>query len=52
MVTRRHLRPADAGARAIGHLGFFREGLRDTLWTETADWILERLADGRARSAA
>jgi len=39
-VTRRQVRPADVGARAIGHLGFFREALRDTLWKETADWIL------------
>lgn len=41
-VTRRHVRPADAGARAIGHLGFFREALRDTLWQETADWVLRQ----------
>jgi len=38
-VTRRPVRPADVGARAIGHLGFFREALRDTLWAETAAWI-------------
>lgn len=52
IVTRRHVRPADAGARAIGHLGFFREALRDTLWAEAAGWILARVADGRARNAA
>jgi len=39
-VTRRAVRPADVGARAIGHLGYFRESLRDTLWRETAQWIL------------
>jgi predicted alpha/beta hydrolase len=39
-VTRRQVRPADVGARAIGHLGFFRDGLREPLWRETADWIL------------
>jgi len=39
-VTRREVRPADVGARAIGHLGYFREALRDTLWSETAQWIL------------
>jgi predicted alpha/beta hydrolase len=38
-VTRRQVRPADVGARAIGHLGYFRETLRDTLWKETAEWI-------------
>ncbi|MGQ0586264.1 MAG: alpha/beta hydrolase family protein [Gammaproteobacteria bacterium] len=43
-VTRREVRPADVGARAIGHIGFFREGLRDTLWSETANWILARAA--------
>jgi predicted alpha/beta hydrolase len=52
IVTRRAVRPADAGARAIGHLGFFREAVRDTLWAETAAWVLARVADGRARSAA
>lgn len=39
-VTRREVRPAEVGARAIGHLGFFREALRDSLWKETAEWIL------------
>ncbi len=39
-VTRREVRPAEVGARAIGHLGFFREAFRDNLWKETADWVL------------
>lgn len=43
-VTRRHLRPAEVGAKAIGHVGYFRETLRDTLWKETADWILRPAA--------
>ncbi len=43
-VTRRQVRPADVGARAIGHLGFFRESLRDTLWKETAEWTLAQAA--------
>jgi predicted alpha/beta hydrolase len=51
-VTRRAVRPADAGARAIGHLGFFREALRDTLWAETAGWILQRATHEHARTAA
>jgi predicted alpha/beta hydrolase len=38
-VTRRDVRPTDVGARAIGHLGYFRDALRDTLWAETAAWI-------------
>jgi predicted alpha/beta hydrolase len=52
VVTRREVRPADAGARAIGHLGFFRESLRDTLWKETADWILAQASREHARTAA
>ena len=45
-LTRRHVRPGEAGVNAIGHAGFFRDSLRDTLWKETADWLL---AAGKAR---
>lgn len=39
----KHLEPADAGVRSIGHLSFFRaRKFRDTLWRETADWLAER----------
>ena len=31
--------PADAGAKAIGHLGFFRSEHRDTLWRGAAEWL-------------
>jgi predicted alpha/beta hydrolase len=31
--------PADAGARKIGHFGFFRPEHRDTLWRGAAEWI-------------
>ena len=31
--------PADAGAAAIGHLGFFRPEHRDTLWRGAAEWM-------------
>ncbi|MCC8943410.1 alpha/beta fold hydrolase, partial [Bradyrhizobium sp. Arg68] len=31
--------PADAGVKAIGHLGFFRTEHRDTLWRSAAEWI-------------
>jgi len=30
----------DAGARRIGHLGFFRPEHRDVLWKKAADWLL------------
>ncbi|VIO72645.1 hypothetical protein CI1B_42910 [Bradyrhizobium ivorense] len=33
------IRPADAGVKAIGHLGFFRNEHRDTLWRSAAEWI-------------
>lgn len=31
--------PADVGAKAIGHLGFFRSDHRDTLWRGAAEWL-------------
>jgi len=31
--------PADADAKAIGHLGFFRPEHRDTLWRGAAEWL-------------
>ncbi len=31
--------PEDAGAAAIGHLGFFRPEHRDTLWRGAAEWL-------------
>lgn len=47
-VTRRHVTPADVGVRTIGHAGFFKEALRDSLWKETAAWILAGGATARA----
>lgn len=38
-----HLRPAEIGAEAIGHFGFFRPEFRDTLWRESLEWIKDRL---------
>jgi len=35
----RRVSPADVGAKAIGHFGFFREAFRDSLWRESADWL-------------
>jgi predicted alpha/beta hydrolase len=31
--------PAEAGLQTIGHFGFFRPDLRDTLWKVAADWL-------------
>ncbi|WP_420970886.1 alpha/beta fold hydrolase [Bradyrhizobium sp. B120] len=33
------IRPADAGAKAIGHFGFFRSEHRDALWRGAAEWL-------------
>lgn len=38
-AVRRQVRPKDVGAQRIGHFGFFREAMRDTLWRDTADWM-------------
>ncbi|HUS23975.1 MAG TPA: alpha/beta fold hydrolase [Candidatus Binatia bacterium] len=38
------LLPAQAGVRAIGHAGFFREELREALWRPLADWLLATAA--------
>lgn len=43
-VTHRRLRPADVGARAVGHFGFFRPDHADTLWTEVAGFFDDVLA--------
>jgi len=32
--------PDDDGGARIGHVGSFREGFRETLWREAADWLL------------
>jgi len=38
-VVRRHITPAAVNAKTIGHFGFFRKTLRDTLWRETVTWL-------------
>jgi predicted alpha/beta hydrolase len=45
-VERRTWSPADGDVDQIGHLGFFRRGLRDTLWPELLAWL-----DARAESS-
>lgn len=32
--------PAQAGVQRIGHFGFFRSDLRETLWQQAAAWLL------------
>jgi predicted alpha/beta hydrolase len=43
-IERRWTRPAEAGARHIGHHGFFSERHRDSLWRGALDWIDARCA--------
>ena len=43
-IERRWTRPAQVGARALGHHGFFHERYRDSLWRGTLDWIDARSA--------
>ncbi|MEU4692628.1 alpha/beta fold hydrolase [Actinoplanes sp. NPDC023714] len=38
-VERRTYSPADGGVDAIGHHGFLRRGVRDTLWPELLTWL-------------
>ncbi|MBX3674446.1 MAG: alpha/beta fold hydrolase [Burkholderiales bacterium] len=40
-VERRHLAPADAGRRRIGHFGYFQPESRDNLWRDTLAWLKE-----------
>ncbi len=47
-IEHRHLAPADVGARAVGHFGFFRRGVAPRLWDEVATWLLDRAARGAA----
>lgn len=41
-VERRTYAPDDGGVAAIGHMGFFRRGVRDTLWPQVRDWLRVR----------
>lgn len=41
-VERRHVAPAAAGRRRIGHMGYFLPESRDNLWRDTLAWLRER----------
>lgn len=41
-VEQRLWSPADGGVAAIGHMGFFRRALRETLWPELVAWLRAR----------
>jgi predicted alpha/beta hydrolase len=38
-VEQRWISPADAGARSLGHRGFFAERHRESLWPDALDWL-------------
>jgi predicted alpha/beta hydrolase len=51
-VERRHLSPADLGAEAVGHFGFFRKSMPRAGWDELACWLAKTLdADRRAAAS-
>ncbi|MBI3775259.1 MAG: alpha/beta fold hydrolase [Gammaproteobacteria bacterium] len=39
--------PTEAGVAKIGHFGFFRPEVRETLWRPAADWLLGASEGGR-----
>lgn len=36
-----HVTPADFGVAEIGHFGFFREGMAESAWRQSADWLFD-----------
>jgi predicted alpha/beta hydrolase len=44
LVEQRWTKPADIGARKIGHHGFFSDRHRESLWSPALDWIDARRA--------
>lgn len=42
-IEKRFLSAKDLGKGRIGHFGFFKEKMAETLWSQTRDWLLARL---------
>jgi predicted alpha/beta hydrolase len=42
-IERLHLTPAELGADAVGHFGFFRKSMPRAAWDEIAHWLLKSL---------
>ncbi|RMF68654.1 MAG: alpha/beta fold hydrolase [Calditrichaeota bacterium] len=40
----RFIRPRDLGVKSIGHFGFFRDAFRESLWTQTVEWLKQQPA--------
>jgi predicted alpha/beta hydrolase len=45
-VVRRRFHPSELGVEEVGHVGFFRPHVKDTLWAEARDY-LQAVLDGR-----
>lgn len=45
----RSITPEEAGVKAIGHFGFFRDKFRETLWPQARDWLLGAAAQSDDR---
>ena len=43
-IERHNIAPADAGLKAIGHMGFFRKRNGANLWPRVGDWLLAQCA--------
>jgi predicted alpha/beta hydrolase len=46
-IERLHLTPAELGAEAVGHFGFFRKSMPRASWDELAHWLMKSLGGTR-----
>jgi len=51
-LERRHVSPAEIGARRLGHFGFFRGSAAAALWDQTIDWLDRGPESSRRASTA
>ena len=47
-ITHRHLAPQDLEVSKIDHFGFFRNKFKDSLWTESLQWLNAQVAKVQA----
>lgn len=40
-ITEKVVHPSEAGVGRVGHMGFFRDPVRDTLWRESLEWLTQ-----------
>jgi len=51
-IEHRHVAPAQAGAKRIGHFGFFSEERAGALWRESLAWLGKELGRPASRTAS